>query len=139
MNLQIRVGDNLPVLEPMPSASVDLIYIDPPFNTGRRQTRTTLRTSRDEEQGDRTGFRGRRYRTTEVGRLSFADSYPDCLDFIGPRVEQARRLLKPHGSFFFHIDYREVHYCKVLIDSVFGRGNFMNEIIRAYDSAAATS
>ncbi len=133
MNLQIHVGDNLPILEAMPAASVDLIYIDPPFNTGHRQTRTTLQTVRDEEHGDRTGFQGHRYRTTEVGRLSYADSFPDYLDFIGPRVEQALRLLSPHGSFFFHIDYREVHYCKVLIDSVFGRGNFMNEIIWAYD------
>ena len=133
MNLLIHVGDNLPILESMPSESVDLIYIDPPFNTGRKQTRTTLQTVRDEEHGDRTGFQGHRYRTTEVGRLSYADSFSDYLDFIGPRVEQALRLLRPHGSFFFHIDYREVHYCKVLIDSVFGRDNFMNEIIWAYD------
>ena len=128
-------GDNLQVLQHLPDASVDLIYIDPPFNTGKRQTRISMRTERDPD-GDRTGFQGQRYRTVKLGTGSFADAFDDFLAFIAPRVEQAHRLLKPTGAFYFHIDYREGHYCKVLIDQVFGREQFVNEIIWAYDYGA---
>lgn len=128
-------ADNLEVLEQLPEASVDLIYIDPPFNTGKQQKRLALKTERDPD-GDRTGFKGQRYRTVKVGERSFADSFDDFLAFIEPRIAYAHRLLKPSGSFYFHIDYREVHYCKVLIDQIFGRDNFVNEIIWAYDYGA---
>ncbi len=133
--LDIHLGDNLPILRGMPEASFDLIYVDPPFNTGRRQERRRLKTVRD-EGGDRTGFAGRRYRTIELGRQSFADSFDDYLAFLEPRIEEARRLLKPTGSFFLHLDSREVHYCKVLCDAIFGRECFQNEIIWAYDYGA---
>ncbi|WP_419920044.1 DNA-methyltransferase [Candidatus Poriferisocius sp.] len=113
----------------------DLIYIDPPFNTGRTQSRVRLKTVRDVD-GDRTGFQGKRYKTTRLGSLSFEDSFDDFMAFLEPRLSEAYRLLSPAGSFFLHIDYREVHYCKVLLDQIFGREAFMNEIIWAYDYGA---
>jgi site-specific DNA-methyltransferase (adenine-specific) len=128
-------ADNLRVLAEVADASVDLVYIDPPFNTGKSQTRVQLRTERDAE-GDRTGFHGARYRTVRVGSQSYADSFDDYLGFLAPRIEHARRVLKPTGSFYFHIDYREVHYCKLLIDEIFGRECFLNELIWAYDYGA---
>ncbi|MEI7837592.1 MAG: site-specific DNA-methyltransferase [Planctomycetota bacterium] len=135
VTLDVWLGDNLEILRGFSDASYDLIYIDPPFNTGKTQARTQLRTTRDEE-GDRVGFKGQRYRTVRIGTKAYSDSFSDYLGFLEPRLEEARRLLKSTGSFFFHIDYREVHYCKVLLDSIFGRESFMNEIIWAYDYGA---
>jgi site-specific DNA-methyltransferase (adenine-specific) len=120
------------VLARLPSASVDLIYIDPPFNTGRVQRRTQLRTVRSDE-GDRTGFQGRRYASQVIGSRSFGDDFDDYLAFLAPRLVEAHRVLAAHGSLYFHVDYREVHYCKILLDGIFGRENFLNEIIWAYD------
>ncbi len=138
-----RVGvvvraDNLAVLARVPSGSIDLVYVDPPFNTGRRQTRTELRTVRDDEHGDRTGFAGRRYRTLRVGSRSFEDAFDDYMAFLEPRLVEAHRVLRPSGSFYLHLDYREVHYAKVLADAVFGREAFLNEIVWAYDYGART-
>jgi site-specific DNA-methyltransferase (adenine-specific) len=133
--LEIHCGDNLEILARFPAESFDLIYIDPPFNTGHRQRRTQLRTVLD-EGGGRIGFRGGRFRTTRIGSKSFDDQFDDYLGFLEPRLVEARRLLKPEGSFFFHIDYREVHYAKVLLDTIFGRASFQNEIIWAYDYGA---
>ena len=130
--VDIHLGDNMEVLPRFESGSFDLVYIDPPFNTGAARTRRTLKTVRDDD-GDRTGFQGRRYRTVRLGEMSFADSFADYAAFLAPRLEQARRLVSPAGSFFLHVDYREAHYCKVLLDRIFGRENFMNEIIWAYD------
>lgn len=124
----------------MPDASIDLVYVDPPFNTGRVQKRDRVRTVQDEEGGDRTGFAGRRYRTERVGRdAGFADTFDDYLAFLEPRLREAHRVLAPTGSLYFHIDYREVHYCKVLLDRIFGRASFINEIIWAYDYGARTT
>ncbi len=133
----IYFGDNLPILKSLPDASVDLIYIDPPFNTGRTQQRTQIRTIRS-ESGDRTGFAGQRYETEKLSAHAYQDSFDDYLAFLEPRLIEARRLLSPRGSLYFHIDYREVHYCKVLLDGVFGREAFLNEIIWAYDYGART-
>ena len=132
---RIVLSDNLPVLGAMDDASVELIYVDPPFNTGRTQSRTRIRVRRD-ETGDRTGFQGARYRTTVLGRSGYDDRHPDYLAFLEPRLREAHRILSPTGSFFLHIDYREAHYCKVLLDEIFGRASFMNEIIWAYDYGA---
>ena len=137
--IEIHRGDNLAILPSLPPASFDLIYIDPPFNTGRLQKRTRIRTIRDDVAGDRVGFQGIRYRTIPLGTRAFADDFDDFLAFIEPRFLEARRLLKPTGCFFLHIDCREVHYCKVLLDSIFGRDCFMNEIIWAYDYGARTA
>ncbi len=136
MAIEIHFGDNLDVLPALPDASFDLVYIDPPFNTGRRQARTRLRTVRDDDAGDRTGFHGARYRTTTLGEQSFGDSFDDYLGFLEPRLLEARRLLAPTGSLFLHLDCREVHYAKVLLDQLFGRASFINEIIWSYDYGA---
>jgi site-specific DNA-methyltransferase (adenine-specific) len=128
----VILGENAPALAKLPDSSFQLIYIDPPFNTGSMQQRKTLQTARD-ELGDRTGFQGRRYSTVELGRLGYSDVHDDYLAFIAPRVEEARRLLADDGTLYFHIDYREAHYCKVLLDAIFGRDCFLNEIIWAYD------
>lgn len=137
---EIWFGDNLPILESMPAASVDLIYIDPPFNTGRKQERKSLRTVAADaergEAGDRTGFKGKRYVTEVVSSTGYADSFDDFPGFLEPRLRAAYRLLKPRGSLFFHIDPRESHYCKVLLDQIFGRASCINEIVWAYDYGA---
>ena len=133
---RVIFADNLDVLTSLPDGGVDLIYVDPPFNTGRTQERRSIRTVRDEDGGDRVGFQGNRYRTVEVGSKAYADSFDDYLSFLEPRFREARRVLKANGSFFLHVDYREVHYCKVLLDEVFGRDSFINEIVWAYDYGA---
>ena len=133
----IYFGDNLPILQALPAGSIDLIYIDPPFNTGRTQSRTRIET-RQSQDGDRTGFSGLRYQTVKLGTQAYTDIFDDYLQFLAPRLEQAYRLLAPYGSLYFHIDYREVHYCKVLLDQIFGRECFLNEIIWAYDYGART-
>jgi site-specific DNA-methyltransferase (adenine-specific) len=134
---QIVHGENLAVLRELSAASVALIYVDPPFNTGRRQVRPRLTTVRDED-GDRTGFGGARYRTERSPETlgGYADRFEDYIGFLRPRMEEARRVLTAAGSLFFHIDPREVHYCKVMLDEVFGRACFQNEIIWAYDYGA---
>lgn len=135
---RILHGDNLKALRRMESESVALIYVDPPFNTGRRQTRRRMKTVRD-EAGDRVGFGGRRYRTEHLVESEgggYVDQFEDFQGFLRPRVEEAYRVLAPTGSLFFHIDYREVHYCKVMLDEIFGRDCFQNEIIWAYDYGA---
>lgn len=129
----IVFGDNLPVLRALPEGFASLIYIDPPFNTGRTQSRTRLKTVRDDRGGDRTGFQGRRFRSIPVGETGFADSFDDYLAFLAPRLEEAQRLLTPDGAFFLHLDARESHYAKVYLDGLFGRAAFMNEIVWAYD------
>lgn len=135
MSNQIYFGENLSILRTLPAATIDLIYIDPPFNTGHAQSRKQLRTVAD-ENGDRVGFKGQTYRTTQVGEKAYRDSFDDYLGFLEPRLREAHRLLKLNGSLYFHIDYREVHYCKVLLDQIFGRDSFLNEIIWAYDYGA---
>ena len=134
--IDIHQGDNLEVIRRFPDGGFDLIYIDPPFNTGRRQRRTQLRTIRD-DAGDRVGWSEKRYRTTRLATRWFADRFgDDYLAFLEPRLEEAYRLLAPAGSFFLHLDFREVHYAKVVLDAIFGRASFMNEIIWAYDYGA---
>lgn len=128
----IYFGDNLPILRRMAPSSVDLIYIDPPFNTGRQRSHTRLRAMRSEE-GDRVGFQGQRYRTVPLGTRSFADVFDDYLAFLEPRLWEAHRVLSERGTLYLHVDYREVHYCKVLLDAIFGRACFLNEVIWAYD------
>ena len=134
-DIAIFHADNLAVLRALPEECVDLIYIDPPFNTGHSQRRTSLSTVRD-ENGDRVGFKGRVYRTIRGETIGYKDSFDDYLGFLRPRMEEAYRILKPEGSLFFHIDYREVHYCKVMLDEIFGRASFINEIIWSYDYGA---
>ena len=130
--LRIVLADNLKVLRALDAGGTDLIYIDPPFNTGKTQTRVLIRAERD-KGGDRTGFKGERYRTTALGTTGYGDCFEDYLAFLEPRLGEAHRVLADTGSLFFHIDYREAHYCKVMLDGIFGRDSFINEIIWAYD------
>ncbi len=134
---RVVLGDNLDAARTLSDASIDLIYVDPPFNTGQRQRLRRIKTVRD-EGGDRVGFQGRRYRTVELGQAGYDDVHDDYLQFLEPRLVEFRRLLKASGSLYFHIDYREVHYCKVLLDRIFGRACFLNELIWAYDYGART-
>ena len=137
MENKIFFGDNLPVLKSLNPESIDLIYIDPPFNTGKTQSRQQLKTVFS-ETGDRTGFKGRRYQTFHLGNQGYVDVFDDYIAFLEPRLREAYRVLELHGSLYFHIDYREVHYCKLLLDGIFGRECFLNEIIWAYDYGART-
>lgn len=133
-NISNRViqGDNLSVLNSIPDSSVQLIYVDPPFNTGRTQTRGTSVTTRSEE-GNRIGFKGHRYEIVKETVLSYDDEFSDYWSFLEPRLEQAWRILNETGTLYLHLDYREAHYAKVLLDALFGRECFLNEIIWAYD------
>ncbi|HWX44622.1 MAG TPA: site-specific DNA-methyltransferase [Solirubrobacteraceae bacterium] len=134
---QIILGENLEVLPRFAEGAFQLIYIDPPFNTGREQTRRTVQTVPDAD-GDRTGFKGRRYSTRLLAESSYGDEFEDYLAFLEPRLREARRLLSASGTLYFHIDYREAHYCKLLLDELFGRECFLNEIIWAYDYGGRT-
>jgi site-specific DNA-methyltransferase (adenine-specific) len=131
----VIAGDNAVVLENLPAETFDLIYVDPPFNTGRAQARSTVTTVAD-PSAERVGFGGRTYRSQLLQRLSYEDQFADYLGFLEPRLARARELLAPHGTLYFHIDYREAHYCKLLLDELFGRDAFLNEIIWAYDYGA---
>ena len=131
-------GDNLPALAQLPDAAFQLIYIDPPFNTGRTQTRQSLKTVRA-AGGSRTGFQGRSYETVKGQLYSYDDAFADYWDFLEPRLEEAWRLLHDTGTLYLHLDFREVHYAKVVLDALFGRECFLNEIIWAYDYGARAS
>jgi site-specific DNA-methyltransferase (adenine-specific) len=128
-------GDNLEVLRGLPDGAFQLVYTDPPFNTGRNQTRRTLATS-SAADGDRAGFAGRRYATRVLAESSYRDSFDDYLGFLEPRLRELRRVLHSSGTLYLHVDYREAHYCKLLLDELFGRECFLNEIIWAYDYGA---
>ena len=116
----------------MPDGCAQLIYIDPPFNTGRVQSRGTSVTTRT-EAGNRVGFKGQRYEIVRETVLSYDDEFADYWGFLEPRLEEAWRLLDQTGTLYLHLDYREAHYAKVLLDALFGRECFLNEIIWAYD------
>jgi site-specific DNA-methyltransferase (adenine-specific) len=128
-------GDNLELLAGVGDASVQMVYADPPFNTGRRRERQTLVTEAAAD-GDRVGFGGRRYRSRLVGRSGYADSFDDYPAFLEPRLRELRRVLAPTGTLYLHLDYREAHYIKLLLDELFGRDCFLNELIWAYDYGA---
>jgi site-specific DNA-methyltransferase (adenine-specific) len=132
---RIVLGDNLEVLPGLPDGAFQVVYMDPPFNTGSTQTRRTLATEADPE-GDRAGFAGRRYRSRLLAESSYRDAFDDYLGFLEPRLEHVHRLLAQSGTLYFHIDYREAHYCKLLLDEMFGRECFLNELIWAYDYGA---
>jgi len=120
--ITVALSDNLEYLKKVPPESIDLIYVDPPFNTGRRQERKRFRTEKGEHIVEDT--------------YGYNDSFENLPAFLEPRMREAYRILKPNGSLFFHLDYREIHYCKVMLDRVFGRESFINEIIWAYDYGA---
>jgi site-specific DNA-methyltransferase (adenine-specific) len=126
-------ADCADVLGGLPAGAFDLVYIDPPFNTGRRREHRRLRTVHDESGGDRAGFGGRRYRSRLLSAVAYDDEFADYLGLLEPLLARTRELLAEHGTLYFHIDYREAHYCKLLLDEIFGRECFLNELIWAYD------
>jgi site-specific DNA-methyltransferase (adenine-specific) len=133
---QIILGDNAAVLPTLPDRFARLVYVDPPFNTGRAQKRDRMRVKAVDDgdgAGGRVGFGGRRYRVERTGSGSYTDSFDDFEAFLMPRIEAALRCLLPDGSLFVHLDCREVHYVKVALDRLLGRARFKNEIIWAYD------
>jgi site-specific DNA-methyltransferase (adenine-specific) len=134
---EILLGENLELLPRFAAETFQLVYIDPPFNTGKIQARKTIRAVADPD-GARTGFQGRRYTTRLLSESSYCDSFDDYLAFLAPRLEEAHRLLRREGTLYFHIDYREAHHCKLLLDEIFGRECFLNEIVWAYDYGART-
>ena len=125
-------GDNLPILKTIPDSSIQLVYIDPPFNTGREQQRSKVTTKRN-NLGNRIGFKGERYETVKSTVLSYDDQFANYWEFLEPRLEEAFRVLNNTGTLYLHLDYREAHYAKVLLDALFGPECFLNEIIWAYD------
>src|SRR5438270_13133586 len=132
----VIAGENAGGLAALPDGVFDLSYLDPPFTTGRAQARRSLSVVADPAGGDRVGFGGRRYRSQLLQTLAYDDAFDDYLRFLAPRLERARELLAPHGTLYFHIDYREAHYCKLLLDECFGREAFLNELIWSYDYGA---
>lgn len=132
---QVVLGDNLEVLQGIPDEAINLIYIDPPFNTGRVQKRQALKTVKSVD-GERVGFKGASYETIKGKITSYDDSFEDYWEFLEPRLEEAWRVLAANGTLYLHLDFREVHYAKVLLDALFGRDSFLNEIIWAYDYGA---
>jgi DNA modification methylase len=125
-------GDSAAVLPRLPDGAFDMVYVDPPFNTGQTQRRERLRVIADAD-GDRGGFGGRRYRSESLGTLQFDDAFDDYLGFLMPLLAEARRVLAEHGTLYVHLDPREAHYVKVALDGLFGRACFLNEIVWAYD------
>lgn len=130
-------GDNLEFIRSLPDGSFRLIYLDPPFNTGKVQLRQSMKNVRS-ATGNRIGFKGQSYDTVKGTVLGYNDSFADYWEFLEPRLKEAWRLLTDDGTLYLHLDYREVHYAKVLLDALFGRASFLNEIIWAYDYGART-
>ena len=129
---RILQGDNLELLATLPRHFARLIYIDPPFNTGRKQSRDRMRV-RASSEGERVGFAGRRYEAKRLQSPSYEDAFDEYEPFLLKRIEAALPCLTADGSLFIHLDYREVHYVKVALDQMLGRDCFRNEIIWAYD------
>jgi site-specific DNA-methyltransferase (adenine-specific) len=130
----VVLGDNLDVIRSLPDANFQLIYLDPPFNTGRVQALRSIRTVRtDAGAGDRRGFGGQSYETVKGELSRYDDRFDDYWAFLEPRLAEAWRLLDERGTLYLHLDYREAHYAKVALDALFGRECFLNELIWAYD------
>jgi len=131
----VIAGDNLPAIGALPDTSFRLVYLDPPFNTGRTQSRQAITTKRS-STGARTGFKGQSYETIKGTLTRYDDRFADYWEFLEPRLIEAWRLLDERGTLYLHLDYREAHYAKVVLDALFGRDNFLNELIWAYDYGA---
>jgi site-specific DNA-methyltransferase (adenine-specific) len=137
-SLKLHHGDNLAVMSALPAESFQLIYMDPPFNTGRRQERQQLTTVQS-DSGSRMGFQGKSYDTVKGTLFGYDDEFENYWEFLEPRLVEAHRLLNDSGTLYLHLDYREAHYAKVALDSLFGRDSFLNEIIWAYDYGAKST
>ncbi|WP_052241265.1 site-specific DNA-methyltransferase [Microbacterium hominis] len=135
--VEIHHGDNLAVAHALPDAAFTLIYLDPPFNTGRLQGKAIESADRSGVRGEvKTGFRGTSYARLRGDLRRYDDRFDDYWEFLEPRLREAWRLLADDGTLYVHLDYREAHYAKVLLDALFGRECFLNELIWAYDYGA---
>ena len=130
---QIILADCVEVFPSLPNGFAKLVYIDPPFNTGRTQKRERITVTATDGPGDRGGFGGRRYDVKNVASGSYTDTFDDFEGFLMTRIDALLECLASDGSLFVHLDYREVHYIKVALDRLLGRYRFINEIIWAYD------
>jgi site-specific DNA-methyltransferase (adenine-specific) len=130
---RVVLADNLEVLRSLPAASIDLVYIDPPFGTGRLRRLDSIRTGLGAQR--RRGFGGRDYRFQVVSHQSYPDNLQRdlYLEFLHQRLVEVHRVLQPHGSLYLHLDFRASHYARLLLDEIFGAEHFLNEIIWAYD------
>ena len=142
-SVEIHEGDNLDVIRSFADGSFTLVYLDPPFNTGRPQAKAveTARApgdARDAASVVRFGFHGREYERLRGDLRAYDDRFDDYWGFLEPRLIEAWRLLAEDGTLYLHLDYRESHYAKVLLDALFGRERFLNEIVWAYDYGAKT-
>ncbi len=134
---EIWHGDNLELLAELPDESFTVIYIDPPFNTGRSQARHVTTAVRSEPGvSGSVGFKGKSYQRIRGELRAYDDTFDDYWTFLEPRLLEAWRLLGPEGTLYVHLDYREAHYAKVMLDAIFGRDSFLNELIWAYDYGA---
>ena len=136
--IHIVQGDNLELLGRLADETFQVVYLDPPFNTGRRQERRSLKTVRA-VGGTRTGFGGASYETVKGILYGYDDAFEDYWEFLEPRLVEAHRVLADSGTLYLHLDYREAHYAKVALDALFGRESFLNEIIWAYDYGAKST
>ncbi|WP_295012917.1 site-specific DNA-methyltransferase [uncultured Microbacterium sp.] len=156
--MEIVQGEALDVAATLPDGSFTVVYLDPPFNTGRTQERHAVSTRRADRPADTSpqpaaaaapellrpararevnhGFHGHRYERVRELLHAYDDRFDDYGDFLMPRLEEAWRLLADDGTLYLHLDYREAHYAKVMLDAVFGRDCFLNELIWAYDYGA---
>jgi site-specific DNA-methyltransferase (adenine-specific) len=135
---RVIFGDNLDVLRSLDANAYQMVYVDPPFNTGKVQKRISMKTVRN-SNGNRTGFKGNRYASEVQSAYHYVDIHEDYLGFLEPRLIEAHRVLHRTGTMYLHLDYREVHYAKILMDEIFGRDNFLNEIIGADDYGARST
>lgn len=131
-------GEALQVARTLPDASFRVVYLDPPFNTGRVQRRRRIRAVGHPE-GRRVGFGGRTYQEVTETLSGYDDRFEDYWAFLEPRLVEAHRVLDERGTLYLHLDYREAHYAKVALDALFGRECFLNEIIWAYDYGAKST
>ncbi|WP_184750071.1 DNA-methyltransferase [Microbacterium thalassium] len=138
--VEIHQGDNLAVARSFDDGSFTLVYLDPPFNTGRARERAveTARPVGEEPGIVRRGFHGREYERLRGDLRTYDDRFDDYWGFLEPRLAEAWRLLADDGTLYVHLDYREAHYAKVLMDALFGRERFLNELIWAYDFGGKT-
>jgi site-specific DNA-methyltransferase (adenine-specific) len=132
----VVLAENLDALEGLPDGAFTVVYLDPPFNTGRSQTRHATTSVRGNRTGAVTGFKGVQYERIRGDLMKYDDRFDDYWSFLEPRLAEAWRLLADDGTLYLHLDYREAHYAKVLLDALFGRASFLNEIIWAYDYGA---
>lgn len=105
---QVLCGDCLDVLADWPTDSVDLTYLDPPFNTGQTQV---------------------------AGEAVYEDRWSDMgayLAYMRPRLEAIHRVLKPNGAILLHCDWRTCHHFRLMLDEIFGMGGFVNHLIWRY-------